>query len=395
MTFRRALPAILLQLCHAHRRDFRCRSWNETMAHEHELGFLGCIVPSHADDKYMQEKLLLDGSQPLTSVAQSLMRDMPLQFCECTRHLHNAASCGHSSAVKVLGEYEPWCFMLAVCRPMAQALLHSSLVCHQAGMSGDNVTALCEARGENGCADATSELFEATHTSRGWLNITELLDDLHVPDTSRARTAFLEQLEQHSLELEAEIDALPHASASRMAVEGPEAEQQEGVGTGHPLRRTSSFHFPSWMQSQRPEQVFGQLSGCMASVSVSEAQLNLPVSLSALSGNGSFHSYFDLFRDKCGFDYYEWALEKAKRLSGITYAEDQWEQGNHLTALVVVSMNALLLCCVLFAAMRCVRRGYCYRMCSPSSHEERAGLKDDDESVAAPPGKGEPPPRAP
>ena len=67
-----------------------------------------------------------------------------------------------------------------------------------------------------------------------------------------------------------------------------EDEPHEG---DHPLRRLDvegrrmGFHFPQWLQGRRPQQVFGQLSGCMASVRVTEEQLHLPVSLSALSGN--------------------------------------------------------------------------------------------------------------
>mmetsp|Transcript_36627 Transcript_36627/g.85555 ORF Transcript_36627/g.85555 Transcript_36627/m.85555 type:complete len:307 (-) Transcript_36627:917-1837(-) len=282
-----AALAALLAPAASSRRDFRCRGWNETMAAVHEQSFLRCLDTKPP----AQDQLLLNGSQPLSLVAQSLMQDKPLHFCECTLHLHNAALCGHSSAAAVLEQFEPWCFMLAACKGMAQALLTSAFVCHSEGMAGDNESALCADYGENSCADAVHGLFEATHSAHGWENISDLLRDLHVPLT---------------------VPSLIPANTTDAngAAELITAADRRASGGDGATRR---LRFPAWLTRESPTaSPFGQLSGCMASVRVVEEQLHLPVSLSALSGNGSFTEYAQLFRHKCGFDYYQWMIAQVQ-----------------------------------------------------------------------------------
>lgn len=53
--------------------------------------------------------------------------------------------------------------------------------------------------------------------------------------------------------------------------------------------------------------------------------------------------------------------------------------GHRLTALGILTANVLVLCVACCAIVRLVRRGHCYRACSPSSREERRGLKGEDE----------------
>ena len=71
----------------------------------------------------------------------------------------------------------------------------------------------------------------------------------------------------------------------------------------------------------------------MLRVGVNEAELSLPMSLAALSGNGSFTSYADLFRDKCAVEYSfsEWVLDRAFVISGIATAHEEWEGVNRLS----------------------------------------------------------------
>ena len=47
-------------------------------------------------------------------------------------------------------------------------------------------------------------------------------------------------------------------------------------------------------------------------------------------------------------------------------------------------VDAIALCCCVSATYKCVKRGYCYRLCSPSTASERAGLTDLTEMAAAP-----------
>ena len=49
------------------------------MAHVAERNFLECLLPqSLAKDAYYTDNLLLDGSEPLTDVAQMSMQERPL-----------------------------------------------------------------------------------------------------------------------------------------------------------------------------------------------------------------------------------------------------------------------------------------------------------------------------
>jgi len=117
----------------------------------------------------------------------------------------------------------------------------------------------------------------------------------------------------------------------------------------------------------------------MLRVGVDEAQLRLPISLAALSGNGSFTSYGDLFRDKCEAEYSfaDWVLDQGLAISGLGAAKDQWEEGHRLAALWIVMLNLVVFFLLLHWLVRCVQQGNCYRLCSPSSVEERETLTED------------------
>mmetsp|Transcript_37784 Transcript_37784/g.121473 ORF Transcript_37784/g.121473 Transcript_37784/m.121473 type:complete len:386 (+) Transcript_37784:1-1158(+) len=330
------------QLSRGHsRRDFRPCSgeWNLTMATEHEASFMLCVAGDEhfeTPDVRIAHELLPGGSQPLSAVSEGLMLSESQRFCNCTRELHNAASCGHASAQAILDEYEPWCFVLDACPAVARALLHSAQTCQAAGMRGDNHSALCVAAGANECASRVESLFDATHAMHGWVNDTAA----RLEDLRRLRSRW------HGL----------------WAV------------------------LPSWLApAEREGASFDQLSGCLGSVGVEESQLHLPMPLVALSGNGSFTEYAAFFRARCGVDYQLWAglvdsmVGSALSLSGMEYAQDEWALGHHLTALGVLGANMLVLCLACGAMVRLVRRGHCYRACSPSSREERRGLKGDNE----------------
>jgi len=120
------------------------------------------------------------------------------------------------------------------------------------------------------------------------------------------------------------------------------------------------------------------------------------MSLSALSGNGSFTSYGSFFRAKCDSDYELLAelVDSARSISGLDFAEDEWEAGHRLTAVAILAANVamVLLACRMLVAF--VRQGYCYRACSPSSHEERRGLKGEEEEAASKGERGAKPMRA-
>lgn len=272
------------QLSRGHsRRDFRPCSgeWNSTMATEHEASFMLCVAGDEhfeTPDVRIAHELLPGGSQPLSAVSEGLMLSESQRFCNCTRELHNAASCGHASAQAILDEYEPWCFVLDACPAVARALLHSAQTCQAAGMRGDNHSALCVAAGANECASRVESLFDATHAMHGWVNDTAA----RLEDLRRLRSRW------HGL----------------WAV------------------------LPSWLAPpEREGASFDQLSGCLGSVGVEESQLHLPMPLVALSGNGSFTEYAALFRARCGVDYQLWAglvdsmVGSALSLSGMEYAQ--------------------------------------------------------------------------
>jgi hypothetical protein len=267
------------QLSRGHsRRDFRpCDgAWNSTMAAEHEAAFMLCVAGDEQFEKpdaRIAHELLPIQSQPLSSVSEGLMLSESQRFCNCTRELHNAASCGHASAQDILDEYEPWCLVLDACPAVARALLHSAQSCQTAGMRGDNHSVLCVAAGANECASRVESLFEATHAMHGWVNDTAA----RLEDLRRLRSRW------HGL----------------WAV------------------------LPSWLAPQERAGAFDQLSGCMGSVAVDESQLHLPMSLLALSGNGSFAQYSDFFRARCGVEYQLWEglMDSAMSLSGMDYAQ--------------------------------------------------------------------------
>lgn len=157
----------------------RCTHWNESTALKHELAFEQCVAPTA--EKNMRDQLLVNGSAPLSGIAQLLLFTYPEEVCKCTLKLENAVTCSkYSSAHAILQVYQPWCWMLAECGHMAQALLRAAYLCNTAGMSGNDTTALCKDDGANGCALATENLFGATHAET-WVNDTELLQTLHVP----------------------------------------------------------------------------------------------------------------------------------------------------------------------------------------------------------------------
>jgi hypothetical protein len=269
------------QLSRGHsRRDFRPCSgeWNSTMAAEHEASFMLCVAGGERLDKpdvRIAHELLPGISQPLTAVSEGLMLSETQRFCNCTRELHNAASCGHASAQAILDEYEPWCFVLDACPAVARALLRSAQSCQAAGMRGDNTSALCAAAGANECASRVETLFDETHAMQGWVN-----------DTA-ARIEELRQLRS----------------------------QWHGLWAV----------LPSWLTPHSVSEggAFDQLSACLSSVGVDEAQLNLPMPVVAISGNGSFGEYAAFFRARCGVEYQMWAglVDSVLSLSGMDYAQ--------------------------------------------------------------------------
>lgn len=322
------------QLSRGHwRRDFRPCSgaWNSTMAAEHEASFMLCVAggsDNARDSDASGSGVIVPSSlQPVSAVSTGLMGSQTQRFCNCTRELHNAASCGHSSAQAILDQYEPWCFVIAACPRVGHALLHSARVCQAAGMRGENDTVLCMASGANECASTVEQLFEATHIMHGWVNDTV------------SRLNNLQQLQRHW-----------HGLFSILT---------------------------PWMASTSHHGSFDQLAGCLASVSVEESQLKLPMSLSTLSGNGSFTDYRGFFRARCRLEYELWQglMDSALSLPGMDYAQDQWAAGHKATALAVLGANLTFLCLLGASIFRLVRRGHCYRFCSPSSAEERTGLK--------------------
>lgn len=328
------------------RRDFKpCVSvWNTTSAAQHEMDFMRCVTGEEGPPPQLRSalarELLPNASQPVSTVASNLMRDDATSFCDCTLELHDAASCGHASAQAVLDEYEPWCLFLGACPAIARALLHSAQACREAGFRAANWSEpLCEAAGANECAFSVQKLFESTHAAHRWANASD-------------------------------------ADAERRAVERSQyAQLQQKWGIFYHM-------VPPWMAPASFEGTFGQLSSCMASVRVEEAQLNLPLSLGALSGNHSWHRYDRFFRSKCGVEYQLWdeLVEQAMSLSGGYYAEDQWAAGNKAVALSILAANVAMVLLACGILLRFVQRGHCYRLCSPSSAEERAGLKGGEEA---------------
>ena len=139
---------------------------------------------------------------------------------------------------------------------------------------------------------------------------------------------------------------------------------------------------------KREDDFFGQLSYCMQRVHVVEEQLHLAMSLSVLSGNGSFDEYEDLFKDKCQRTFaYAWLVDSIYDYTGASYAYDEWNENTwtgEAIAITIAVANLVALACCCAALYTCVKRGYCYRICSPSSKEERAGLRDTDIKCAAP-----------
>ncbi|KAL1528440.1 hypothetical protein AB1Y20_009787 [Prymnesium parvum] len=309
-------------------RDFRCHGVNATTAREHEESFASCVKPAFSEaNQALSHQLLRNASRPLPSTVEWLLSEYPVQVCACTRFLDSAVSCGHSSAEKVLEVYRPWCFMIAQCEDIASSLLRSAAYCQNAGMTGNNETALCT-NGE--CAKSVEYLFSVTHTlSTEWHNVSTLLSSLHVP--------------------------------------------------------SFDWLFGNGVTS------FGHLSGCMARVNVKEEQLRLPMSLAALSGNGSFVSFSDLFRDKCQSDYWfqNAVLLNANFIPGFGAAKVKWEEGNTTAALLIVLATIAVALIMLFCLARCVRRGNCYKLCSPSSVEEREALNDDADRQGDDPSQGE------
>ena len=77
----------------------------------------------------------------------------------------------------------------------------------------------------------------------------------------------------------------------------------------------------------------------------------------------------------------EWASARASYYSGYDYAMAELETGTYTgeaIAIAIAVANVVVLCALCRAAAVCVKRGYCYRMCSPSTVSERAGLRDTD-----------------
>jgi len=301
----------------------RCNSWNETTAFEHELAFQSCVAPgSENSDDYIQDGLLINGSAPLSGIAELLLFTYPEQVCSCMLNLENAASCSAKSAAHdVLKVYQPWCFMLAECSSMSRALLRAAFLCHAAGMQGNNTEVLCADDGANACALATENLFDATHTDQ-WVNDTDMLETLRVP-----------------------TELVTAANGKK-----------------------------------KPKAKFGQLSYCMQRVGVTEESLNLPMTISVLSGNGSFELYDDLFEAKCKRPFaYSWLVEQAAYYSGASYAYEEWQEDTwygEAVAIAILVGNVVGLLCLLRALFLCVKRGYCYRLCSPSTETERTGLTE-------------------
>ena len=243
-----------------------CSSWNATQAAAHERAFERCVAPEMTaeNNAYVRSALLLNGSAPLSEMANLLLMSYPQEVCSCTLYLENAASCSQtSSAHVVLGVYQPWCFLLAACSTMAKMLLRAAFLCHAAGMTGDNTSALCVDDGANACAVATQNLFDAMHTDDGWTNSSELLHALRVP---------------------------------LAAVKGALKDPWANGGLSSTIKETLRA---AKVAVLRKRQWFGQLSMCMATVGVDEASLNLPMAISVLSGNGSFTQYDQLFEAKC------------------------------------------------------------------------------------------------
>eukprot|EP00326_Haptolina_ericina_P024561 CAMPEP_0181180202 /NCGR_PEP_ID=MMETSP1096-20121128/6670_1 /TAXON_ID=156174 ORGANISM="Chrysochromulina ericina, Strain CCMP281" /NCGR_SAMPLE_ID=MMETSP1096 /ASSEMBLY_ACC=CAM_ASM_000453 /LENGTH=239 /DNA_ID=CAMNT_0023268607 /DNA_START=45 /DNA_END=764 /DNA_ORIENTATION=- len=223
---------------------------------------------------------------------------------------------------------------------MATSLLRSAAICQSAGMSGSNETVLCR---DPNCAKSVEDLFSSTHRSE-WRNVSKLLEDLRVPSFTRR------------------LDAQDVISA----VDEGERRVTEDIDM-------PSYFFRDGLYS------LGQLSACMLRVKVKEEQLNLPISLAALSGNGSFSSYNQLYREKCSAEYSwgDYIIDRAWYYTGVESAQAQWEQGNQVAAAWILAPNLLLLLIIGHCVVTCARRGYCYRWCSPSSEEERESLNDD------------------
>lgn len=281
---------------------------------------------------------LIGGSKlhTLQGIAFMTMYHAPLDFCGCALNLYHAAQCGESQATHVLNFFLPWCYMLAVCESMAEALLNAAYACHQAGLADGDPSALCAADGNNACARAMKELFAATHTPpSSWVNNTDLLS------------------------------GLPHLS-THIGADG---------GSGFGGRRQLVSHYVPSFLTHPPLDRFGRLSECMARVEVNESLLHLPISLSALSGNGS-RSRFELFYcDRCADDMSSCSIvDSLKSLTGAYRLEDELENGNYAIAASVALINLVAVCCVGLTLLRCIRRGICYRMCSKSTHEEREVL---------------------
>lgn len=160
-----------------------CNAWNESMAQAAQESFQSCVSPVLVEsDRSLSRMLLVNGSSHLSTIVERLLFAYPVQVCECTSHLENAASCGETSAAKKVREvYRPWCFMVAHCEGMATSLLRSAAICQTAGMSGSNETVLCR---DPNCAKSVEDLFSSTHRSE-WRNVSKLLEDLRVPSFTR------------------------------------------------------------------------------------------------------------------------------------------------------------------------------------------------------------------
>lgn len=404
-----------------------CTSWNATEAAAHERAFEKCVAPDMTaeNNEYVRSALLLDGSAPLSEMATLLLMSYPKEVCSCTLYLENAASCSQTSSAHVVLEvYQPWCFMLAECSTMTKMLLRAAFLCHAAGMSGSNTSALCVDDGANACAVATQNLFDAMHADGGWKNSSELLHALRVPlaavknriiaasggggggtpahtqeSPSGAASYSNHGVVANSMLTSAALGAAAKAGLTG-AAGGVNASAAGGSGSvaKQEMQRlkdaaNSQLGGLESMKSTllaaktalRRRQWFGQLSMCMQTVGVSEESLNLPMAISVLSGNGTFTRYEQLFEAKCeapfAYSLVEWASARASYYSGYDYAMAELETGTYTgeaIAIAIAVANLVVLCGLCRAAIVCIKRGYCYRMCSPSTVSERAGLREND-----------------